>query len=86
MLRLHDTVRLHTFLPVTVRSSNNHVGVALRLLRKSAGLTLDDVSRVAGISAPYLSNVENGNAEPSAKWVHMLIDAIGSDVSRKAAA
>ncbi len=40
-------------------------------------MTLDDVAQAAGISAPYLSNVENGNATPSAKWVHMVLEVIG---------
>lgn len=63
---------------MAVTCSNNGVGAALRAVRKAAGMTLSDVALQAGISAPYLSNVENGNASPSAKWVHMVIEVIGN--------
>lgn len=53
------------------------VGTALRTLRKVAGMTLSDVGEAAGISAPYLSNVENGNVKPSADWVRMVMSVIG---------
>lgn len=56
------------------------LGVALRTLRKAAALTLDDVSRVAGISGPYLSNVENGHVKPSADWVRTVMAAIGAEI------
>ncbi|MFS3128681.1 helix-turn-helix domain-containing protein [Nocardioides sp. Bht2] len=56
------------------------VGVALRVLRKAAGMTLNDVSRVAGVSPAYLSNVENGNVRPSAPWVHAVLGSIGSEI------
>ena len=54
------------------------VGLALRTLRKTAGLTLDDVAKAAGSSAPYISNVENGNVKPSADWTRNVIAAIGA--------
>jgi predicted transcriptional regulator len=58
-------------------SNSAAVGAAMRTLRKTAGLTLDDVSQAAGISAPYLSNVENGNVRPSADWIRNVIASIG---------
>jgi predicted transcriptional regulator len=47
-------------------------------------MTLDDVSKAAGVSAPYLSNVENGNVTPSATWVHMVIEVIGNQIAEAA--
>lgn len=61
-------------------SNNAEIGTAMRTLRKAAGLTLDDVGRAAGISAPYLSNVENGNVKPTADWLRNVIAAIGSSL------
>lgn len=58
-------------------TSSAALGIALRSLRKSASLTLGDVSAAAGISGPYLSNVENGNVSPSADWVRTVMAAIG---------
>lgn len=57
------------------------LGAALRTLRKAAGLTLSDVSGSAGVSAPYLSNVENGNARPSADWVRNVVESIGAAIA-----
>lgn len=68
------------FLPMAVTNSKNGVGVALRAVRLAAGMTLRDVSRAANISYTYLSNVENGNVEPSAKWVHMVIEIMGQQI------
>ena len=48
-------------------------------------MTLADVGEAAGISAPYLSNVENDNVKPSAAWVHMVMDVIGQRLDDKAA-
>ncbi|QLQ11127.1 MAG: helix-turn-helix transcriptional regulator [Nocardioidaceae bacterium] len=56
------------------------LGVALRTLRKTVGMTLDDVSRAAGISGPYLSNVESGKVRPTADWVRTVMAAIGSQI------
>lgn len=69
---------------MTVRTDDQALGTALRALRKAAGLTLDDVSRSAGISAPYLSNVENGNVSPSADWVRVVAVAIGQRLEEAA--
>jgi predicted transcriptional regulator len=65
---------------MAVTSRKTGVGTAIRVARKAAGMTLADVSRTAGVSVPYLSNVENGNAHPSAKWVHMVIEVIGNQL------
>ena len=65
---------------MAVTGSKNGVGVALRLVRLAAQMTLNDVSKAAGISYTYLSNVENGNVTPSAKWVHAVLEAIGERV------
>lgn len=67
-----------------VITGKNGVGVALRSIRKAANMTLDDVSKAAGVSAPYLSNVENGNVTPSAGWVHMVIEVIGNQIAEAA--
>lgn len=66
---------------MAVTSGKHGVGIALRELRRAAGMTLADVSTSAGISAPYLSNVENGNVEPSAPWVQMVLAAIGDRIA-----
>jgi predicted transcriptional regulator len=60
------------------------LGVALKTLRKSAGMTLDDVSGLAGVSTNYLSRAENGLVEPSPGWVEIVVSAIGDRLAAAA--
>ncbi|WP_326731517.1 helix-turn-helix domain-containing protein [Streptomyces phaeochromogenes] len=41
------------------------VGVQIKVLRKQAGLTLDDLSRRSGVSTGLISQVERGKGNPS---------------------
>lgn len=41
------------------------IGLRIRELRLERGMTLDQLSRSAGISASHLSRLERGQAEPS---------------------
>ncbi|CAN5144097.1 hypothetical protein BH23CHL1_BH23CHL1_15790 [soil metagenome] len=41
------------------------IGLRIRELRLERGMTLDQLSRAAGISASHLSRLERGQAEPS---------------------
>lgn len=71
---------------MAVTSRSHHRGTAIRLARKGAGMTLDAVARRAGISIPYLSNVENEKFTPSAEWAANVLDVIGEYAAEKAAA
>lgn len=59
---------------------NDGLGVALRVLRKSARLTLDQTKTLAGADAGYISKVENGLVLPSPTWVANLVAAIGTAI------
>jgi XRE family transcriptional regulator, fatty acid utilization regulator len=52
-------------------------GRRLRHLRRSAGLTLDDLGERVAKPGPYLSLVENGKKEPRLNLVVALADALG---------
>lgn len=60
-------------------------GRALRSLREMAGLTAEDVAREAGVSAAYLSRVENGKAAPTPRWVGTVSVVIASHLASAAA-
>ena len=57
------------------------MGRQLRHLRRTAGLTLDDVAGRAGISASALSLVENGRREPKLSVLTSLAAALGVTVT-----
>jgi transcriptional regulator with XRE-family HTH domain len=69
--------------PVTPRTSEA-VGSSLKTLRKLAGLTLDDVARLADTSTAYLSKVENGKFSPSRTYVAQ-VTAVIADAMKAAA-
>ena len=55
-------------------------GSALRTLRKTAGLTLDQAKDLAGADAGYISKVENDVVVPSASWVANMVAAISQHI------
>ncbi|MFG3283634.1 helix-turn-helix domain-containing protein [Streptomyces sp. NPDC048111] len=57
------------------------VGVAVRRLRRSLGLTLAVVAERSGLSVPFLSQVENERARPSARSLQRVADALDTTVA-----
>ena len=62
----------------------NALGIALRALRTSAGMTLAEVAEAAGVAPSYLSRAENGLVSPSPSWVHNLAHSIGERMAEDA--
>jgi quercetin dioxygenase-like cupin family protein len=52
------------------------IGQAIRELRLAKQLTLVDVAAKAGLSQPFLSQVETGKARPSLISLHQIADAL----------
>ena len=61
-----------TFTPISVHD----LGEYLREQRQSAQLTLRQLSEVAGISNPYISQIERGLKKPSAEILQALAKAL----------
>jgi transcriptional regulator with XRE-family HTH domain len=53
------------------------VGNVLRSARLAQGRTLKDVAREAGVSVPYLSEIERGRKEASSEIVGAICRALG---------
>ncbi|MGW4461949.1 helix-turn-helix domain-containing protein [Micromonospora sp. NPDC004704] len=53
------------------------IGSVLRRVRLRQGRTLRDVARMAGVSVPYLSEVERGRKEPSSEVLAAICRALG---------
>ena len=54
------------------------LGSALRELRKSRDLTLQQLADLCGLSQPFLSQLENGKAVPSLIALHNVAQALGT--------
>lgn len=67
------------------QSFNNGLGSDLggrvRSLRRQRGLTLKELGRLAGLSHPFLSQVERGLARPSVGSVERIAEALGVPVA-----
>ena len=55
-----------------------NLGLAVKTLRKNKGLTQGNFCEMVGITQSYLSQVENGNKEPSIDVVKKIADALGT--------
>lgn len=53
------------------------IGTVLRRIRLVQGRTLRDVARAAGVSLPYLSELERGRKEPSSEVLGSICRALG---------
>jgi transcriptional regulator with XRE-family HTH domain len=56
------------------------VGAALQRLRQARGLTLEDLSRIAGVSKSMLSQIEREKANPTIAITWRLANALGVQI------
>ncbi|MGW6330283.1 helix-turn-helix domain-containing protein, partial [Streptomyces sp. NPDC055097] len=52
------------------------VGPGIRRRRRALELTLAEVARRAGLSVPFLSQIENGRSRPSMASLQRIADAL----------
>jgi transcriptional regulator with XRE-family HTH domain len=58
-------------------SGGQHLGRAIRGLRRDRGLTLNQLSEGSGLSVPFLSQLENNRAKPSMQSLSAIAMALG---------
>jgi len=63
------------------RMIRQRVGPTLRVMRIRKGLSLNELSLVAGISPSHLSRIERGLTVPSYDVLDRIAGALGSDLS-----
>src|SRR5205814_3862837 len=68
--------------PMSQRVSvqRQRIGPAIRKLRRTNGLTLDDLASQAGISASHLSRLERGQTLPSFTVLAQIAHVLGTSV------
>jgi transcriptional regulator with XRE-family HTH domain len=54
------------------------IGSQLRALRTAEGRTVASVATVAGLSVPYIANLENGRGNPTLTALSRLAEALGT--------
>jgi transcriptional regulator with XRE-family HTH domain len=58
-----------------------HLGQRLQALRREQGLTLEVLATDSGLSAGYLSQIENGQAVPSLTALQVIAASLGVEVA-----
>lgn len=56
---------------------NAKIGLNLKALREEAGVSIGDLAQRAGVSKGYLSDMENGNADPTLRELELLAHELG---------
>jgi len=64
--------------PGTTRRADAALGRAIRSLRRERGLTLLQVAEAAGLSQPFLSQLELGRSRPSMRSLFRIATALGT--------
>lgn len=59
----------------------HQLGAVARQIRLARGMTLRDLDKATGISAPYLSQLERGDRRPSTEAIDAWFAGLGYDVS-----
>ncbi|SMC97212.1 helix-turn-helix domain-containing protein [Lentzea albidocapillata] len=60
---------------------NEPIGPRLRALRQASGRTVASVAADAGLSVPYIANLENGRGNPTTNALGRLASALGTELS-----
>lgn len=68
--------------PTAVDPSVEYMGALIHQLRESAGMTLTDLSRVAGVSQGLLSQIERGRGNPAYLTLLKIAKAFNVPVGR----
>jgi transcriptional regulator with XRE-family HTH domain len=64
-----------------VENDFRHLGQRLQALRRGQGLTLEVLATDSGLSAGYLSQIENGQAVPSLTALQVIAASLGVEVA-----
>ena len=67
--------------PATEASGLDQIGTRLRAMRRALGITLDQLASDSGLSAGYLSQIENGAAIPLLTVLQVIAAELGVEVS-----
>jgi transcriptional regulator with XRE-family HTH domain len=66
----------------STHDSASRLGTRVRALRRERGMTLKGLGRIAGLSHPFLSQLERGLARPSVGSVERIAAALDVSVAR----
>lgn len=60
-----------------MKSESAKLGSNLKRIREERGMTQGDIVRTLGVSRSFVSNIENGNTNPTLSTITNLAKALG---------
>lgn len=66
---------------ITTEAGGVELGRRFHAVRTAAGRTLASVAAEAGLSVPYIANLENGRGNPTLATLHRLAAGLGLELS-----
>ncbi len=76
-----DTTSAHADLETRMTTTDKHVGARIRACRIEAGLSLQQLGAMVGVSAPQLHKYELGTNRVTVGRLHLLAIALRVDIS-----
>ena len=67
--------------PAAESERAERLGETIRRLRKEHGFTLKELAGLTGLSHPFLSQIERGQARPSMESLYQISEALGTNAS-----
>jgi transcriptional regulator with XRE-family HTH domain len=64
------------------RTPSANLGTRLRQARLRAGITVRELARQLGVSASFISQLENGKSQPSVSTLYALAQCLGESIDR----
>lgn len=66
---------------ISIGSESTYLGVTVRDLRETKGMSRRELACAAGISESYLKKIENGDRNPSLETYQRITEVLDADVT-----
>lgn len=66
---------------ISMGSESTGLGLAVRSLRETKGMSRKELARAAGISESYLKKIENGHRNPGLETYKKITEVLDADIA-----
>lgn len=66
---------------ISMESKSTGLGLAVRSLRETKGMSRGELARAAGISESYLKKIENGDRKPGLDIYQKITEVLDADIA-----
>jgi len=69
------------YMMISMGSENTGLGLTVRSLRETKGMSRRELARAAGISESYLKKIENGHRNPGLETYQKITEVLDADIA-----